>query len=529
VSSLRAAIRARFTPGRITLAVLLIGLVFVLAALFEGGDSGPPKDSAAALVPADVLVYVHATVDTGSEQWRNATELVRRLPQLQRLRDRVLRGLTAGGARLDLERQVYPWLGDEAAIALVADKRGAARSLILLEASDPALARDFLARAIGHRRETRYRGVRIEIYGKLATAFVSGFLAIGRPANVRASIDAWGGRIAALASRPTFRRVRAGLPDRDRLLYAYASRAGLRGVLAVQPGLTGRVSKLVDDPSLEAAAAAAQPEKSGLRVDFASVLRRADRAANERRFTPQLLDVVPQEAIAYIGARGADRVFDPISRLAGDRSLRLPPVLRRLRDDLVAGGSTRIRRALQPLLRKETALFVSPGGTPLVSLVIDDVPRGEAVTLLERFQPVLARLVKQPVAGQVPTFQPRRIGTLDAATLRLSPSLELTFAAFGGRAVLTTNAQVIRALALHGPTIRENPLLDERVEDSLEGASSVVFLDLEQLLAIGEQAGLGETSSFRAFKDDYSKVEALSAVTHDKSRSRTAAIFIEVQ
>ena len=85
-----------------------------------------------------------------------------------------------------------PWIGDEAAIALLPDGRRAS-SLILVRVADQARARDFL-RGAGRPREQRHRGVTVRSYGSLATAFVGNFLAIGRPEHVRAAIDTRGGR-----------------------------------------------------------------------------------------------------------------------------------------------------------------------------------------------------------------------------------------------------------------------------------------------------------------------------------------------
>jgi hypothetical protein len=532
MKGLRAALRARFTAGRIAFATgLIVGFLAVVALVQSDDNKGTQTDHAADLVPANALAYVHATVDPDSDQWKNAANLIRRVPRLARLRDRTLRGLTARGARLDLDRQVYPWLGDEAALALLAGGKGEARSLILLEVSDSLLARDFLARAVGRVRKSSYRGVGIEFYGNLATAFLGDFLAIGRVENVRAAIDAWQGRIESLAAEPAFARARNALPDEKRLIYAYAPRGGVKHVLGAQPGPLGRVAKLIDEPALESAAVALRPEEKGVLIDSVSTLRRKRiRDVRERPFLPKLVKVVPQDAIAYFGERGADRIFERISAFAGSRALSLPAPLRRLRADLAGKQGARLRRAARPLLQEEGALYVSPSdAAPLITLVVNGVDRDEAGQLIERFQPLLSRLVQRPSEGQVPTFQPRRIGNLDAATLAISPSLSLTYSIFGGRAVLSTSPDGIREVASPHASITKNPLFDSKLLENPETVSSILFLDLEQLLALGEQAGLGETPSYRAFRADFSNIEAVSAVTQNKPASRQATIFIEVQ
>jgi hypothetical protein len=532
MTGLRAALRARFTAGRIAFAAgLIVGFLAVVALVQSNGDNGAQTDHAADLVPANALAYVHATVDPDSDQWKNAAGLIGRLPRLAQLRDRTLRGLTARGAKLDLERQVYPWLGDEAALALLAGKSGQARSLILLEVSDALLARDFLARAVGRLRKASYRGVAIEFYGNLATSFLGKFLAIGRVENIRAAIDAWQGRINSLAATPGLERARSGLPDGKRLIYAYAPRDGIKHVLGAQPGPLGRLAKLIEEPALEGAAVALRPEKNGVRVDFVSTLKRKKIGdVRARAFAPKLPAVVPSDAIAYFGELGADRIFERIGTFAGSNALSLPAPLRRLGEDLAGKQGARLRRAARPLLQEEAGLYVSPSdAAPLITLVVNAVDRAEAGQLIERFQPLLSRLIQRPSEGQVPTFQPRRIDGLDAATLAISPSLSLTYSIFGGRAVLSTSPDGIREVKAGSSSIRDNPLFDKKLLENPGTVSSLLFLDLEQLLALGEQAGLGKTSSYRAFKADFSNVDAVTAVTQNMPASRQATIFIEVK
>jgi hypothetical protein len=533
MARLRSAIRSRLTFARIALAGVLVAAFLGADALLERDESGAPADHAARLVPAEALVYAHLSADRDSEQWRNASALVRRLPRLLSLRNRLLRGLTVRGGGIDLEREVYPWLADEAAVALLADKEGTARSLILLEVSDRELARSFLSRAVGRVRDSAYRGTPIRVYGKLATAFLDDFLAIGQPDNVRTAINTQRARVGSLAGSPSFARARAGLPDKDRVLFAYSTREGIRRVLRARRDIVGRLARLVDDPALVAAAAGLRAEEQAMRVDYAGALsrtssRRARRRSGER-FVPQLLDTIPGNAIAYLGMRGADRIFERLEATIGATAIRLPPSLSRLSSELSGKGGSRLRRELRPLLQKEAALFVSRAGSaPVVTLIVNGIAKQQGGRLLERLQPSLRRLLERPAAGQVPTFRPTRVAGLDAATLTITPTLELTYSVFGGRAVVSTSPDGIRAVRLSKSRITDNPLFRTDLRDGLDRVTSVLFLDLEQLLALGEQAGLGNAPSYRAFKADLSQLSAMSAVTSGTTAEKTAATFIEV-
>ena len=202
-------------------------------------------------MPRNALVYGHANVEPNSDQWRFAGEVVRKLPTLRRLRERALRSLSRGDRALDFDTSLRPWIGDEAAIALLPDGRRAS-SLILVRVADQARARDFL-RGAGTPREQRHKGITVRSYGDLATAFVGNFLAIGRPEHVRAAIDTRGG--GSLGDDSVFRSAVRGLEAEDPIAYAYASQDGVSRLLREQGGLVARVGGLLERPGLRAAAA----------------------------------------------------------------------------------------------------------------------------------------------------------------------------------------------------------------------------------------------------------------------------------
>jgi Protein of unknown function (DUF3352) len=528
---LRQSLGARLTLGRIALAAALIGALLAAAALRDDDREEPgvaPPDHATHLVPGEALVYTHGTLERDSSQWERANRLFRRIRGLTRLRDRAASALTPGGGAIDLAGEVEPWVGDEAALALLPG-RGAARSLILVEVADRELALAFLRRAVGKVRTTTRRGVKIRLHGRLATTFLDDFLLVGRLGNVRRAIDVREHPSLSLEQDPAFRRARRHLPRGERIAYAYASPEGVRDLLGRRRDLLGELMKLVDDDALEGAAASVQLAERGARVFLASALRprRNARARRVPAFTPKLPEVIPGDAVAYLGMRGADRVLEVATDAGGGR-LPLLDTLARLESDLEEGG-LRLRRSLRPLLRKEAALFVTgAGATPALTLVADRVRGQEFQGVLDRLQPLFSGSLGDLSAGVVPTLEPRRIAGVNAATIRITPTLALTYAVFGGRAVVSTGARGIESLRRGGSPIGENPLLSA-VLDGNDRVTSVVFLDLRRLLAIGEQADLGQAPSYRALSSDLSGIGAVSAITREKAASKTAKIFIEVQ
>ena len=149
---------------------------------------------------------------------------MRQLPALRRLRDRALDSLSRGRRPLDFETQVRPWIGDEAAVALLREGRRAT-SLILVRVADQPVARRFLEGA-GELDSERHRGVtRARV--RRPRGRVRGQVPRGRQPAQRARRD----RRAAPATRwrgtTLFRRAVDKLEVDDPLAYAYAPARGI--------------------------------------------------------------------------------------------------------------------------------------------------------------------------------------------------------------------------------------------------------------------------------------------------------------
>ena len=504
--------------------MVLIGGALLVVSLVEGSETGRRADGAVRLVPANALLYVHARVEPDGGQWRRAAEIVRELPALSRLRNQALDSLSSGRRPLDFDTQVRPWIGDEAALALLPDGTRAT-SLILVRVGDETGARRFLEGA-GKPRSQRHRGVTVRVYGDLAAAFVGNFLAIGRPENVRAAIDAR--RARSLGATPLFRRAVESLQLKDPLAYAYAPERGLTQVLRDERGVAGQIGALLDRPGLTAAAAAVRTEPNGIRLGFATLAEPAEQTA--KQFRPTLTRQVPAGTIAYLGASGPDGVLDQLQRLGGGTQSSLPPLLERVRRPLGLAGEAAVTRAVRPLLDRESALIVTPPvSRPVVTLVVADTSPQEGGDVLVALQPVIARLLEEPSQlGQIPTLQQRRIGGVEATSLRLSPTLEVTYAAFDDMLVVSTSAAGIRQIQATGYSLEQNAAFATRLRDFLDRASSVVFLDLRRLTSLVERAGLSATPGYRAIKPDIARFGAVSGITASQRSSQTTEIFVEV-
>jgi hypothetical protein len=293
----------------------------------------------------------------------------------------------------------------------------------------------------------------------------------------------------------------------------------VREVLAPRDGLLGALGALLDRPGLAAAGAVVTAEEGGLRVHA----RLSGGAPRDAAFEPLLLERVPEDAAAYLGVRGAPRLVRLLERLgAGD-------AVAAVRDVVAGEAGIDLDADLLAPLSDELALAVAapPGdGAPVVTLkaLTADPARTEAA--LARLQEPLARRLALP--GTVPGFKPETFGGLEGFTLRVTPELAPSYAVSGDALVIST-----APAGLDPPrgTLASAPAFDATIGSVPDRADSLVFLDLRQLLALGEQTGLTAITGFATARDDLRRVRAAGAVVAPDPAhpsDTTAELFLQI-
>jgi hypothetical protein len=527
--------RRRVVAAAAAGAVLLLVVVLVLA-LGGGGDT-PPANDAAKLVPADALVYLNLSVDPGRDGVKRALNVAKKLPSFGRVGDALARRLGTRAGPVDFRRQIRPWLGNEAALAVLPATAGASQSELVLDVSDRSRAQKFLTQTAGAAGKAKYRGVEILRYGTVATAFVSGDLVIAPESVVRGAIDRARGRAPSLDENPIFRRAYRGLPD-GRLLDAFVSRDGVRRLLAPQGGALGLASSLVDQPALAGVGGAVGASGDQAKLTVNTVLDPGLAKASPpglAPFSPKLAGSVPKGTLAYLGISGLDRAAGRLLGLAGASGVNAAGVAQlaqRARASLAKSTGVDLDRDVISLLHKETALFVLPGiPTPTLAVIAQTPDEKKTREALAKLQLPLAKLFAPPAAGagQAPTFQDRDLGGVDAFQLRLTPTIEIDYAVFDGKLVLATSLEAIRRVKQHNGSLEDDPAYKSVLSGRPSTVTSLVFLDFGQLLALGERTGLGQDPAYLAVRDDLQRVRAVGVATTAKTNETTAEITISVK
>jgi len=508
-------------------------LVVLLLVLVLSGSDGP-AEGAAKLVPGDALAYVHLSTDEGRKGTRRAGTLAGRFPGYQGLRDRVLSALhlSAPGQGAALAREVRPWIGKEAGLALV-PLGGRAVSLTVIDVRDRGRARQFLTRFGRPTAQPSYRGVPTAVYGAQAAAFVSHYLVIGPPPALEAAIDAQAGRRPALAGQSAYKRAMKAAPD-ARVLDLYASSAGVRQVLAPRAGLLGAVGGLLDQPALAGAALTVSAQGDGARARLHTVLDagQASPPSPFEPFKPSLPDQAAGPATAWLQlsgiGRAGGRLVDAVP--TGGGGARVAALLGQLGRALSARGVD-VNRDVLPVLQGEFALEISPGA-PLPTLTLiarvrdEKSARGAFAQLQGPLAQIFAPVGSGP--GLTPTFTQESVAGVDAFRLRLSAARELDYAVFDGKLVASTSLEGIAAVRAGSHRLSADPGFEAALADRPSRVTSLVFLDFRQLLGLIEQTGLGQNARFRAARAELAGIRSVGLTSSRGESESTVELNLKI-
>ena len=367
-------VRRRFARRRLALAGGLLATTLAIAAglivILSGSGDAPPDTGAAAIVPAGALAYVNLSTDPSRPAVGRARTLAARFPDwpiLAAAAQSRLDSIVGGPRPAGFTRDIRPWLGDEAALALVGAGGGSAQSLVVLQVAKPARARAFVTRA-GATPAGAYRGARLLAYPSgTELAFLGRYLVAGPAAAVRSAIDAWRGPARSLARDAAYMRAASSEPP-DRVLDAYLPAAGIRQLVVPRTGVAGAIGLLLDRPSLQGAAISLSATSGGARVRMDTVGRAgASRATAPSgvSFTPTLQSVLPAGSTLMVDVPGLGRAAPALlgaaatagiggqpraaagpaglgpRRRGGQRPQHRVPVLRRDRRGDLAGADAR--------------------------------------------------------------------------------------------------------------------------------------------------------------------------------------------
>jgi hypothetical protein len=542
-----------YTRRRVVAALGLVAVIALIAFVAvpalpcqaPGGDSCPPADDAIHLVPADAIAYLHVNVDPDTDQFEAGQKVAARLP---RLTQQAIGGLLAdlpgpNGGPPDFSRDVRPWFGGEAAIALVPRGATTAEEIQLLEAADQDGARKFAEQVVSGKPHTStYRDVDVEVDRRgLATAIVDGFLAVGRESGVRDVIDVQAGAkgTGSLDHSPAARAARDALPD-ERLADAYLSEDGIARFVSSSRAPLGSLAAVVDPGASRGVAAALVATDDGLEAEVRSLLDPARAKAHPGffsafpAFAPELPGALQPATLAYLGIGAPGKTLQSLLEQAAAAQPGLAAAVGGVVHQVRKLGNVNLERDLLPSLGGEAAFALEPspargagaepkhgGGeaagrtalpgfeSPFLEFVGAAANTGRASKALARLEGPIAKALRPSRTHQAPVFGEHQVGETKAQSLRLSPTVNLTYAIVNSLLVIATDPAGVEDVVAGKGGLSGVDSFDQAT-DGLPGTVSLLgYLNLQDLVALGEAAGLAEDPAYATFASEVRSLHAL--------------------
>jgi hypothetical protein len=524
----------------VALALVWLVAVPALPCQAPGGDRCPPSDDAIHLVPKEALAYVHLNVDPDTEQYEDAAKVFERVPGITKQASALMLSRLPGadGAPPDFERDIKPWFGGEAALAVVpAGRGGVGEGVGLLEASDKSGARKFAdSIATGKPRSTMYRDVEMRVDRRgLATALVGGFLAIGAKSGVRDAIDADSGAkgTGSLADDRNASAARNALPDK-RLADAYLSAGGIAELVADPRGPLATLASVINPDASQGAAVALVAGDDGLDLDLRSELDPRRAKAHPGFFSafpsfePDLAGSLPPDSLGYVGIGDPRKTLRSLLKQAGAQHPGLAAAVGDLVRRVRRLGEVDLEKDLLPSLGGEAAIALQPAPQiPFLEFIAADVDADRASQALARLQGPIAQALNPSKAHQAPVVSQHKVGGLTAHSVRLSPTVDLTYALEGSTLVVATDPAAVKQLASGEGGLDGEKLFDQATEGLPGEVSMLGYLNLGGLIALGENAGLGEDPAYVSFASEIHKLRALGlAIQSSREELSTDARLI---
>ena len=273
--------RRRAIPA---VALLAAALAFATAGCGGAVDAGGGEvPGSASLAPADSLAFATLTTDDSSGQWKNAADLLDRLPGANhQLQDEIASALDEQG--LTWKDDVAPALGPEVVLVVTSGKK----TIVLTQPDDQAKLTALLAKADE----------------PIVSASVDGWTAL---AETQADLTAYQSSLASgtLSGDAALQAGFSALPA-DALVRAWVDVAALTPQLGQELGQTSKELDLGVD-WLSAAVAA---EDDGVRL--AVGVRTPGGSGTE--YEPKLVERVPADAVVALSFGGTQKLVDEVEK-----------------------------------------------------------------------------------------------------------------------------------------------------------------------------------------------------------------------
>jgi hypothetical protein len=495
-----------------------------------------PSDATLAYVPQDAVLYAHFTVNSDSHQWELARDLQDELPNFAALLQSDTSSLaTPAGRAVDLGNEVLPWAKDDLALLGVPGPKKATPEAYIVGVGDSGKADQFLASLSpgGKSKQVKVGSATVTTYANgLATARSGDQALFGNVVAVRAALAANSGRAPKLDGSGQD-AARDALPD-VRLAELYLSRAGVARMLAGRPGSATQLNTFVDYGATTGMAVSLRARDDGVEINLVSDLdpkleqKSPTVFASLPQFEPGLADEASSDALGTISVGDLGPALNKALATAGASAQGLAGSLRSLAQGLQQQAGVDPLKDLLPALGGQATLVAEPTDTvPYASLIVDGVDEKKAGDALASLQQPLLRAVGTG-GPQVPQFQSREIDSVAVHSVQISPTVDLSYAIFDGKLVISTQPEGITQVRSSGDNLAGTGAYEAATDRLPDRVSALVFLNLGEVLGLAQQAGLAEDPLFASLSEDISHVQSLGLGVRGSDEELQSDLFLAI-
>jgi hypothetical protein len=495
-----------------------------------------PSNDTIAYVPANAALYAHLTVNSDSHQWELARDLGDELPNFTALLQSDTSALGGpAGTPLNISQQVLPWVKDDLALLRVPGPKGTTPETYIAGVGDSAKANQFAASlsAGGPAKPVKVGDVSMSVYPNgVATARSGDQLLFGNAGAVGAALAAKEGQQPGLEGSDQDEALDQ-LPD-VRFAEVYLSRGGVQRFLPPTATGASQLDTFVDYGATSGMAAGARVRDDGVQVNLVSELdpkleqRSPTVFASLPRFEPGLAEEAGPRALGYIGVGELGPAINNALATAGASAQGLAGSLRGLAQRLQKEAGVDPLSDLLPALGGQAALVAEPtAAAPYASLIVDDVDEEKAGAALAALQGPLLRALSSR-GSQVPSFRTREVDGVPVHSVQVSPSIDLSYAIFDGKLVISTQPQGISQVRSSGDDLAGTDAFEDATTRLPDRVSALVFLNLDEVLGLAQQAGLAENPLYASLSEDISRIGSLGLAVRGSDDQLQSELFLAI-
>jgi hypothetical protein len=173
-------------------------------------------------------------------------------------------------------------------------------------------------------------------------------------------------------------------------------------------------------------------------------------------------------------------------------------------------GEVDLQKDLLPSLGSEAAIALQPARRiPFLELIAADVDADRAEEALARLQVPIVQTLNPSLGLQAPVVREHEVDGITAHSVRLSPTVDLTYAIEGSTLVVATDPAAVEQLASGEGGLDSQELFERATDELPDEVSMLGYLDLGGLIGLAEGAGLSEDPAYLSFASEIQKLEAL--------------------